>query len=118
MRRPQISIPLLVTALLAACLPPDPDELELAPAARVVVAWDPLACGDPHRIAVELEDEGGLQVSTSTACNSGAASVDVRHFGIYRGRVYAWSAGEIRAELPMQLAVDAPIVRWFIETPR
>lgn len=116
--KPAILICIAIALVHAACLAPDPDELDVEPAARVVIAWDPLACGDPHRVAVELEDDAGVPVSTSTVCHSGSASVDVRHFGIYRGRVYAWSAGEIRGELPMQLAVDAPVVRWFIETPR
>lgn len=113
--------PLVVVAILmavSACLDA-PLEADAQPAARVVVAWDPLPCGDdPHRVAVELEDEAGYPASSSTWCATGSVTLDVRQLGIYRGRVYAWARGEVRAELPMRLTVDAPITRWFIPTPR
>jgi hypothetical protein len=94
-------------------LPPSPPE------ARIVVAWDPLACGTPHRVAVELEDEDGARLMVSTACELGLLMVDAPHFGIYRGRIYAWSLGEPeRSIVPVQLVVDQPIVRWNVMTPK
>src|SRR3954463_3086638 len=73
---------------LAACIdaPPEP---RLSPA-RLVVAWDPLACGDPHRLVVELRDDAGAVVSASTPCSLGTLAIDVAHFGSYRARIYAW----------------------------
>jgi hypothetical protein len=86
--------------------------------ARVVVEWDPLACGPPHRIAVELEDHAGAKLSASAPCNGGALMIDTPHFGFYYGRVYAWEAGSaIRSVTSIRLAVDEPIVRWLIATP-
>jgi len=88
------------------------------PVARVVIAWDPLACGEPHRVAVELEDEAGARASTSTPCTTGGATLDLPHLGVYRGRIYAWTADEqARAVTSARLAVDASIVRWWVATP-
>src|SRR5689334_15092869 len=78
-----------------------------SPIARVVAAWDPLACGDPHRVAVELADDDGAAVSASTPCAIGGVTVDVGHFGSYRGRVYAWAPGApVRSEAPLEVMVD------------
>jgi hypothetical protein len=88
------------------------------PVARVIVSWDPLACGPPHRIAVELEDEAGVAISASTPCTQGSLSLDAPHFGIYRGRIYAWVAGEaIRSITSVRIAVDEAVVRWIVATP-
>ena len=108
--------------VLGGCLdasPPGPPE----PQARVLAAWDPLACGDPHRVVVELEDFDGRRISQSVPCDIGAMTIDVLHWGVYRGRIYAWmlaegSAAVIRSEQPVQLEIDAPIVEWVVETPR
>jgi hypothetical protein len=93
------------------------------PQARLLVAWDPLVCGDPHRVVVELEDFEGAKQSQSVPCELGEIALDIRHFGIYRGRIYAWmlgagSAAIIRSEMPVELTIDAPIVQWVVETPR
>jgi hypothetical protein len=90
---------------------------EPPPAARVVVSWDPRACGPPHRVAVELEDEDGARVSRSVPCELGGLALDAPHWGIYRGRIYAWEAGAIRSVTPVYLAIDEPVVRWFVATP-
>ena len=88
------------------------------PAARVVVSWDPLSCGDPHRVVVELEDDSGAEISSSTPCAIGGLALDAPWYGIYRGRIYSWSAGEpIRSVVPVRITVDEPIVRWIIATP-
>jgi hypothetical protein len=110
-----------LTALLAASagacidapLPPGPA------VARLVTAWDPLACGDPHRVVVELEDEDGAALSASVPCNLGGLTLDVPHFGSYRGRIYAWAlAAPIRSITPIELSIDQPIVHWQVPTPR
>jgi len=86
--------------------------------ARLVVAWDPLACGAPHRIVVELADEAGVSVSASEPCNLGGVTVDVAHFGTYRGRIYAWAPDDpMRSVAPIDVVIDQPIVRWPVATP-
>jgi len=112
--------PLFAAAVLwaafAACLDAPADR---APSiARLVVAWDPLACGEPHRIVVELADDGGAVVSASTPCNLGSLAVDVPHFGDYRGRIYAWAlAAPVRSEAPLEVTIDQPVVRRDVATP-
>src|SRR5512146_180969 len=65
------------------------------PQARIVAAWDPLACGEePHRVVVELVDEAGAPLSVSAPCTIGGLTIDAPHFGVYRGRVYAWTLAE------------------------
>jgi hypothetical protein len=93
---------------------PDPE-----PQARLVVSWDPTVCGDPHRIVVELEDAAGVPLSRSVPCIAAGMTLDIPHWGVYRGRVYAWTYGpEIRSELTVRVDVDAPIVNWTVDTPR
>jgi hypothetical protein len=102
---------------LAACIdaPPAP-----GPAiARLAAAWDPLACGDPHRVAIELEDDAGVMVSASTPCNLGGLTVDVAHFGSYQGRIYAWALdAPIRSIAPIEVTIDAQIVHVLVSTPQ
>ena len=107
----------LACAALAACIDAPP---ETGPAvARLVTAWDPLACGDPHRVVVELEDDSGARISASTPCNIGGLTLDVSHFGAYRGRIYAWAlAAAIRSITQLELVIDEPIVRCQVSTPR
>lgn len=102
---------------LAGCLD---QPLPRGPAeARLVVGWDPLGCGEPHRVALELEDEDGAHVAASTPCNLGAITVDLGKLGVYRGRVYAWAlAAPVRSEMPLEISVDEAIVHWHVETPR
>jgi hypothetical protein len=108
----------LVWLVLAACIDIDSPSPDDPPIARVVVVWDPLACGEPHRIAVELEDQAGVKLSSSTPCTAGSLSIDAKHFGVYYGRVYAWEAGEdIRSVTAVRLFVDEPVTRWLIATP-
>lgn len=108
---------LVCLTVLTACIDA-PVEAEVPPIARVIVHWDPLACGDPHRVAVELEDDAGARLSSSTACTTGSLVLDTAHYGLYYGRIYAWRAGEeIRAVTPVRLVIDEPIVRWLVATP-
>jgi len=90
-----------------------------APQAKILASWDPLACGDPHRVVVELEDDAGAPLSVSAPCTVGGLTIDAPHFGIYRGRIYAWVLGG--SEHPFEdvnLIVDQPIVRWDMQTPK
>ncbi|HWU91106.1 MAG TPA: hypothetical protein VN253_27760 [Kofleriaceae bacterium] len=113
---PTVLATLLFWSALAACL--DHPSFESPPTARIVVQWDPLACGSPHRIAVELEDEDGTPLSSSVPCALGGLAIQAPHFGVYLGRVYAWTAGApIRSVTPVRLYVDEPIVRWVVATP-
>jgi len=96
---------------------------DVEPQARVVASWDPLPCGDPHRVVVELEDDDGAKVSHSVPCEVGGMSIDIRHWGVYRGRIYAWTltagdAAEMRSVLYVRLDVDAPVIFWPVDTPR
>jgi hypothetical protein len=103
-------------SLLAACIdtPPAPGMV----VARLVAVWDPLACGAPHRVVLELEDDGGELRSASMPCNLGGLTVDVPHLGRYQGRIYAWALdAPVRSVTPVEVMVDQPIVQWFVETP-
>jgi hypothetical protein len=92
------------------------------PQARLVTSWDPLACGSPHRVAIEIEDDDGRMLSTSAPCELGEMTIDVPAWGIYRGRIYAWSiAGNeatISSLLPVRHEIDEPVVQWNVQTPR
>ena len=99
----------------AACIdvPLDSDP----PLARLVASWDPLACGDPHRVVLELADEAGVQVSSSAPCWLGGVALDVP-MGLYRGRIYSWQLDHpIRSISVVSIAIDANIVRWQLPTP-
>lgn len=104
-------------SVFVSCLDaPVPD---LPPAARVVTAWDPRACGDPHRVAVELEDDFGVLVTGSAPCERGSVALDVVHFGVYEARVYPWSLEAPTREIALsaRLPVDQAIVHWSVQTP-
>jgi hypothetical protein len=113
--------PLFAAALLwtsfAACIdsPPGPGSA----IARLVAAWDPLACGEPHRVAVELADDTGATVSASAPCNLGGLTLDVSHFGTYHGRIYAWAIdAPIRSVSPVDVMIEEPIVHLPVATPQ
>jgi hypothetical protein len=93
--------------------------VESAPSvARLVVSWDPLACGSPHRVAIEIADEAGVSLSVSTPCNLGELTVDVAHFGSYHGRIYAWAIDSpARSMTPIDVVIDESIVHWPVATP-
>lgn len=117
--RSLLSLASLFASGAGACV--DAPFPEAPPAARVVTAWDPRGCEGAHRVVVELEDDFGALVRGSTPCTHASVTLPVAHFGIYRGRVYAWELDEdppIRSELPVQLTVDEPVVRWFVPTPQ
>jgi hypothetical protein len=112
--------PLCIAAVawtaFAACLD---EPIDGAPSlARLVVAWDPLACGAPHRVAIELSDDAGAPVSASTPCNLGALAIDIAHYGDYHGQIYAWAPDAPRRSVAsIEVAIDQPIVRREIATP-
>jgi len=112
-----VLVSIVCWAALAACID-DPPEGEAPQGARIVVQWDPLACGVPHRVAIELADEEGRPISSSAPCALGGLVLEAPHLGVYVGRVYAWTAGQpIRSITPVQLDVDERIVRWLVATP-
>jgi hypothetical protein len=107
----------LIVAALAACV--DAPVLDHEPQARILASWDPLACGDPHRVVIELEDLDGRKLSRSVPCETGGVTVDVPQWGVYLGRIYAWSVGpEIRSIMHVRIDVDASVILWTVETPR
>ena len=102
--------------LFAACVANVPDDPE--PVSRLLASWDPLACGEPHRVVLELEDESGNKIASSTPCWLGGIAVDLPSWGYYTGRIYTWVAGEpIRSITPVALVVDAAVIRWQVTTP-
>jgi hypothetical protein len=111
--------PLVATGMVwtfAACM--DVPAEESPPVARLVAAWDPLACGEPHRVVIELADDDGVRVAASAPCSLGGLTVDVAHFGSYRGRIYAWAIdAPVRAAVPIELVIDQPIVHWSVAVP-
>ncbi|HEY0255050.1 MAG TPA: hypothetical protein VGC41_26165 [Kofleriaceae bacterium] len=107
----------LLALVMAGCL--DSPLADEGPQAKIVAEWDPLQCGEPHRIAVELEDTDGGPISASTNCGLGTLTLDARHYGIYRGSIYAWSLGVGKTSpTDIHLTVDEPIVHWYVPTPR
>src|SRR5688572_5287766 len=88
--------------VLGACL--DAPVAGGAPVARVVAGWDPLACGEPHRVVLELAldpapdpapdpaidaarglaEDAGTTSSASAPCHLGGLSLDVPRLGTYR----------------------------------
>jgi hypothetical protein len=76
--------------------PLDPTE----PIARLYAYWDPLACRG--RVTVDLEDEFGAPAIGSAPCAKGGLSIDLDHYGRYRG----WARGK-----PVEVTIDAAEVR-------
>jgi hypothetical protein len=103
--------------VFASCVIAPPEDPPLL--ARIVISWDTRACGAPHRVVVELEDEDGIGITSSVPCGIGALSLDAPRWGIYRGRFYStWAVDEpVRSVTPVTIAVDAPIVRWPLAAP-
>lgn len=107
----------LLWTTLCGCIdePPAPSSA----VARLVTAWDPLGCGDPHRVVVELEDDSGAKISASAPCSIGGLTLDVAHFGIYHGRIYAWAFdAPMRSVTLVDVTIDEPIVHWQVSVPR
>ena len=103
-------------ACFGACI--DAPQAASPPAARIVALWDPLDCGEPHRVVLELEDDRGASLGGSAPCVLGGLTLDAPHLGTYRGRAFAWRTGEpIGSEMPIELEVSAPIVHWQLVTP-
>ncbi len=122
--RPTIASLLVAFVLLlalTACV--DTPLVETEPQARLIVVWDPLACGEPHRVALELESDLGADLSTSVRCEIGSLSIDLPRWGLYRGRVFAWKLepnadAVIRSIVSVHIEIDAPVVHWVVDTPR
>lgn len=115
----------LVWTLLGSCVfggCVDTPLPEREPQARLITSWDPLACGQPHRVVIELEDEDGRMLSASVPCEIGGITIDVPTWGVYAGRIYAWSIAGSQATIssvaPIRLEIDAAVVEWHVDTPR
>ena len=107
---------LCVLAELGCLDTPPPSTTALA---QLVTTWDPLSCGEPHRVAVELVDSDGVSTSASAPCAVGVVTVDVEHFGAYTGRVYAWAVGALeRSSVAIQVDITGAVVRQHVETPQ
>ena len=97
--------------LFGACV--DTPPATAGPVARLVAVWDPTACTDPHRVALELTDDDGLELSRSAPCAIGSVSIDVPHLGPYHGRVFGWVlGGAIRNASESDIDVADSITRW------
>jgi len=108
---------LVALLLLFGCV--DTPMLPGSARAVIIASWDPLKCGDPHRVAIELADSDGVVISGSTNCAIGSLTLDAAHLGDYSGRVYAWQLGEgARSSQDVELFVDEAIVQWEVATPR
>ena len=103
-------------AMVGGCIdaPTDPPE----PQAQLFAHWDPLGCGEPHRVVIDLEDEGGAPLTGSAPCNRGGVTLDVAHYGTYRGRIYALELGmPPRDAIAVQLTIDSRVVQWEVAAP-
>lgn len=108
---------LLSFTLFAGCLATLPEDDE-PPAARVIVQWNPLECGAPHRVVLELEHEDGRDASASVPCALGSMTVDLARWGLYFGRFYGWEAGlPLRDVEQVTLTVDASVIHWQLVEP-
>ena len=115
-----IVTPLIATLAFWSCFGAcvDAPVAHSAPQARLIATWDPLVCGEPHRVVVELEDDSGGPLTGSAPCVSGGLTLEVRHFGVWRGRIYAWILGAPpRSIAPIELAIDEPVVQWIVDPP-
>ena len=108
-----------VLAVVAGCATTD-EPLEVVPQSQLVASWDSEPCRkDGHIVVIDLEDEGGAAVSAWAPCFLGTVSLDVVHWGVYRGRVFAWTPDEsIRSVSKVRVDVDAPVIYWTVVTPR
>jgi len=87
-----------------------PDEL--------IAMWDPVSCGPPHQVVVEIQDDTGARIDASAPCDLGELRADVPELGEYQGRAYAWDPGHpIRSIEPVSVAIDRPALKWVIPTP-
>jgi hypothetical protein len=115
---PSVLIPAACWAAIAAAGCMDEPASDDASGPRIVAKWDPLACGAPHRVALELADEEGRRISSSALCASGGLKLEAPHLGVYVGRIYAWTLGQaIRSVMPVQIDVDESTERWTVATP-
>jgi hypothetical protein len=106
----------LFWSIFGACVstgvPADPPE------SKLVASWDPLACGEPHRVVLELVDEDEQPVTSSAPCALGSLTLELPHFGTFTGRVYSWELGKpVRSIAPVEIVAEEPVVRWRVTTP-
>ncbi|HEX2686441.1 MAG TPA: hypothetical protein VHN14_07475 [Kofleriaceae bacterium] len=67
---------------------------------------------------VELEDDSGPGLGILSV-KPRRLTLDVPHFGSYRGKIYAWAlAAPIRSVTPVDLMIDESVVYGQVLTPR
>jgi len=118
-----VMAPLVATAvfwtMFGACVDGRPP---VASPPRLIASWNSLACGDPHHVVVELEDEAGARQARAAPCERGSVTLDAPHGGRYRWWISALhvparsNVGRPGA-IAIAVAIDRPIVRWSIMTP-
>lgn len=106
----------LAAVLLAACgnPPPLPDA---GPQAQLFAQWNPRTCRGPYRVVIDLEDSAGAPLDGHAPCPAGGAMLDVPHWGIYRGRVFADTHDQDHPQTDVRIEIDEPVVYWMIDTP-
>ena len=111
----------LAAAVLAGsgCATND-ETLEATPQSELVASWDSGACRkEAHIVVLDLEDEAGAPLSSWAPCYLGGLTLVVVHWGVYRGRIFAWTPDEdIRSVSQVRLDIDAPVIYWSVATPR
>jgi hypothetical protein len=86
---------------------------------QLTVSWDARGCGHPHDVVLELEDDAGADLTVSAPCDAGSLVLDVQHFGVYRGHIYARTPPEQAKKGPeVRVDVDAPQIHRQVPTPR
>ena len=108
----------LVALSLAGCL--DAPIADTPAIARLVASWDPLECGAPHRVVIELAlvdavDAGG-SLAASGWCALGGLAVEVPRLGSYHARARADDLGS-SPPLHKDIAIEHAIVDWSIGEP-
>lgn len=90
-----------------------------APAAHLVVEWEPLDCGSPGDVVVMVTDEVGETLRSSAPCSLGIVAIELWHWGIYYARACARRSGRlVCATPPTAIAVDDRWVRLPVATPQ
>ncbi|HEY4240597.1 MAG TPA: hypothetical protein VGM88_12330 [Kofleriaceae bacterium] len=110
------SATLVFWGTFGACFEPPGDSSRTRD--QLIAMWDPLTCGPPHRVVVELEDGAGNRINASAPCDIGELQADVPELGEYHGRAFAAELGQpIRSIEPVTVAIDRPTLKWAIPTP-
>jgi hypothetical protein len=87
--------------------------------ARLTVTWDARVCDQPHDVVLELEDTAGVDLDAVATCDAGSIELDIVHWGVYRGRIFARTpSGRDHSSVELHVDVDKPVVHRAVATPR